>query len=103
METTVVSSVSPVTGRYVTPPGSVRRTKETKRRSGIRKHIRPGVLVAACCSSQECTAHPGPGPRGVAMPQYAALIYTEDLDWSSSEQAEVTKQYIEFGANNAAS
>jgi hypothetical protein len=31
------------------------------------------------------------------MPQYAALLYTEDLDWSAPEQAEMTKQYAEFG------
>jgi hypothetical protein len=36
------------------------------------------------------------------MPQYAALIYTEDLDYSSPEQHEVTKQYQEFGASAAA-
>ena len=31
------------------------------------------------------------------MPVYAALIYTEDLDWSAPEQAETSKQYAEFG------
>ena len=31
------------------------------------------------------------------MPVYAALIYTEDLDWSAPEQAETSKQYGEFG------
>jgi hypothetical protein len=36
------------------------------------------------------------------MPQYAALLYTEDLDWSAQEQAETTKQYQEFGRNNTA-
>ena len=35
------------------------------------------------------------------MPQYAALIYVPDLDWSASENAEVTKQYGEFGASAA--
>jgi hypothetical protein len=35
------------------------------------------------------------------MPQYAALIYTEDLDWSASEQDEMTKQYGEFGESAA--
>ena len=37
------------------------------------------------------------------MPQYAALIYVEDLDWTvRPDQAETTKQYAEFGAENAA-
>lgn len=36
------------------------------------------------------------------MPQYAALIYTQDLDWSSEDQDEMTKQYNEFGAEHAA-
>jgi hypothetical protein len=31
------------------------------------------------------------------MPKYAALIYTQDLDWSSEEQSETSKQYGEFG------
>jgi hypothetical protein len=35
------------------------------------------------------------------MPQYAALIYVEDLDRSTDRQAEETKQYAEFGAQNA--
>ena len=35
------------------------------------------------------------------MPQYAALIYVEDLDRSSDRQSEETKQYAEFGAANA--
>jgi len=35
------------------------------------------------------------------MPQYAALIYVPDLDWSAPENAEVTKQYGEFGASAA--
>jgi hypothetical protein len=30
------------------------------------------------------------------MPTYAALIYTEDLDWSAEEQSETTKLYGEF-------
>jgi hypothetical protein len=33
--------------------------------------------------------------------QYAALIYTEDLDWSAPEQGETTKQYAEFGESAA--
>lgn len=35
------------------------------------------------------------------MPIYAALIYTEDLDWTAPEQAEETKEYMEFGENAA--
>lgn len=31
------------------------------------------------------------------MPQYAALIYTRDADWSSAEEAETSKQYAAFG------
>jgi hypothetical protein len=36
------------------------------------------------------------------MTQYAALIYSRDVDWSRSEYAEVTKQYNEFGEEAAA-
>lgn len=36
------------------------------------------------------------------MPQYAALIYTADVDWSAPEHAEVTSQYGEFGQAAAA-
>jgi hypothetical protein len=35
------------------------------------------------------------------MPQYAALIYSQDLDWSAPEQADTTKQYAEFGQETA--
>jgi hypothetical protein len=35
------------------------------------------------------------------MTQYAALIYTHDGDWSSPEEAEMTKEYAEFGENAA--
>jgi hypothetical protein len=31
------------------------------------------------------------------MPMYAALIYTDDVDWSSPEYADITAQYGEFG------
>jgi hypothetical protein len=34
------------------------------------------------------------------MPQYAALLYTEDLDWTAEPQGERTKQYMEFGDVN---
>jgi hypothetical protein len=34
------------------------------------------------------------------MPQYAAIIYSRDADWTSPEEAEVTKQYMEFGEEN---
>lgn len=37
------------------------------------------------------------------MTQYAALIYTRDGDWSSGEEAEMTKDYAEFSENAAAS
>jgi len=36
------------------------------------------------------------------MTQYAALIYSRDVDWSRPEHAEVTKQYAEFGEDAAA-
>jgi hypothetical protein len=36
------------------------------------------------------------------MPQYAALIYVEDLDRTTDRQSEETKLYAEFGAENAA-
>jgi len=36
------------------------------------------------------------------MTQYAALIYTRDVDWSAPEFAEETKQYMEFGEEAAA-
>jgi hypothetical protein len=39
---------------------------------------------------------------GGTMPQYAALIYVEDLDRTENRQSEETKQYAEFGAENAA-
>src|SRR3954471_23535462 len=59
---------------------------------------RGGVLRRRCCSSRQCPARTdGPHPKGVVMPQYAALLYVEDLDWSSPEQSETTKQYNEFG------
>jgi hypothetical protein len=31
------------------------------------------------------------------MPQYAALLYTEDIDWSQPEHADMTKEYAAFG------
>ena len=34
------------------------------------------------------------------MPQYAALLYTRDADWSSPDEAETTKQYSRFGEDN---
>jgi hypothetical protein len=36
------------------------------------------------------------------MTQYAALIYTRDVDWSRPDFAEETKQYAEFGEEAAA-
>jgi hypothetical protein len=33
---------------------------------------------------------------------YAALIYSQDVDWSQPEHAEVTKEYNAFGAAAAA-
>jgi len=36
------------------------------------------------------------------MPQYAALIYTRDVDWSLPEFAQETKEYAEFGQASAA-
>ncbi len=35
------------------------------------------------------------------MPQYAALIYTADVDWSLPEYAETTSQYGTFGEDHA--
>ena len=36
------------------------------------------------------------------MPQYAAIIYSDDVDWSQPEHAEATAGYAEFGAAAAA-
>jgi hypothetical protein len=36
------------------------------------------------------------------MPQYAALIYTEDADWTQPEHAEMSKEYADFGEAAAA-
>ena len=36
------------------------------------------------------------------MTQYAALIYSRDVDWSRPEFADMTKQYAEFGEDAAA-
>jgi hypothetical protein len=36
------------------------------------------------------------------MPQYVALIYSADVDWSLPEYAEETKEYNEFGMAAAA-
>lgn len=35
------------------------------------------------------------------MPQYAALIYASDLDWSAAEQAPVMAEYGRFGDEHA--
>lgn len=34
------------------------------------------------------------------MPQYAAVIYSRDVDWSSPDEGESMKQYAEFGEAN---
>ena len=31
------------------------------------------------------------------MPQYAAIIYSRDADWSSPEEADTTAEYMKFG------
>ena len=36
------------------------------------------------------------------MPQYAALTYTRDVDWTAPEQADDMKQYMKFGQDYAA-
>jgi hypothetical protein len=36
------------------------------------------------------------------MPQYAAIIYSADVDWSLPEYADETKEYAAFGAAAAA-
>ena len=36
------------------------------------------------------------------MTQYAALIYTKDVDWSLPEYADVSEEYGKFSENNAA-
>jgi hypothetical protein len=35
------------------------------------------------------------------MPQYAALIYSRDADWTSPEEAETTAAYMKFGEEAA--
>lgn len=35
------------------------------------------------------------------MPQYAALLYTADVDWSAPEQAATVAEYGDFGRENA--
>jgi hypothetical protein len=35
------------------------------------------------------------------MPQYAALLYTRDADWSSPEEAEATAEYGKFSEVHA--
>ena len=35
------------------------------------------------------------------MPQYVALIYSQDVDWSRPEYAEAMVDYAKFGENNA--
>ncbi|MFN8172843.1 MAG: YciI family protein [Candidatus Nanopelagicales bacterium] len=35
------------------------------------------------------------------MPQYAAIIYSPDLDWSQPEQADTTAKYAAFGESVA--
>jgi hypothetical protein len=37
------------------------------------------------------------------MPQYAALTYTRDVDWTAPEQAEDMTAYMKFGEDHAAS
>jgi hypothetical protein len=37
------------------------------------------------------------------MTQYAALIYSRDVDWSLPEYADVSEEYSKFGENNASS
>jgi hypothetical protein len=36
------------------------------------------------------------------MPTYAALIYSQDVDWTLPEHSQVTKEYNEFGTAAAA-
>jgi hypothetical protein len=36
------------------------------------------------------------------MPLYAALTYTQDLDWTAPEQGQQMKEYMEFGEKAAA-
>ncbi|MHA7648345.1 YciI family protein [Mycobacterium sp. ML4] len=36
------------------------------------------------------------------MPQYAALTYTRDVDWSAPEQAAEMAEYMKFGQDHAA-
>lgn len=35
------------------------------------------------------------------MPQYAALTYTADVDWSAPEQAAELAEYLDFGRDHA--
>jgi hypothetical protein len=34
------------------------------------------------------------------MPQYAAILYTADVDWTLPEHAETTAEYMRFGQDN---
>jgi hypothetical protein len=36
------------------------------------------------------------------MPQYLALLYTEDADWSDPQYADISKEYAAFGEAAAA-
>src|SRR5689334_13706935 len=38
--------------------------------------------------------------RRTSMPQYAALIYTRDADWTSPDEAETSAAYGVFGAEH---
>jgi len=35
------------------------------------------------------------------MPQYAAIIYSRDADWTSPEEAETSAEYMKFGETAA--
>jgi len=39
---------------------------------------------------------------GAAMPQFAALTYTSDVDWTAAEQADTMAEYSTFGSRHAA-
>ena len=51
-------------------------------------------------SGKDLAHHVGLG-KGIAMPQYAALTYTRDVDWSAPEEGSAVAEYMKFGQDHA--